>query len=160
WWATLTLRPPVPLEGFARSHHVVDCEASSVIVVIIFAVAVGHSGRGSASLRSPWRAKKDFFCSICGGLRLHGDRHDWFLFHWSRPGQWQERRLHQAPARGQPGGTFRRHPVLRRSAGSGPCVQHRSGDSEGRPMGALQRRRLAAGICSHRPVCMHQAGQE
>ncbi|CAN8023949.1 unnamed protein product, partial [Ixodes persulcatus] len=57
----------------ARSHHVADCEASSVVVVIIFAIAVGRSGWGS-----------DLFSRICGRLRLHGNGHDWFLFHWSR----------------------------------------------------------------------------
>ncbi|EEC00331.1 dolichyl-diphosphooligosaccharide protein glycosyltransferase, putative, partial [Ixodes scapularis] len=65
-----TTRPIVGVCQKARSHHVADRKAHSVIVVIIFAVAVGH-----------W---EDVFCGIYGGLWLQGDGDHWFLFHWSR----------------------------------------------------------------------------
>ncbi|KAG0434911.1 hypothetical protein HPB47_018791 [Ixodes persulcatus] len=57
------------VQGLARSHYVADHEARRVIVVnifAVFAVAVGHSGRGSASPRSPWRAENEAVAAVVG----------------------------------------------------------------------------------------------
>ncbi|KAG0430231.1 hypothetical protein HPB47_022868 [Ixodes persulcatus] len=69
--------PLPPLWWGDESHHVADCEARRVIVVNIFAaVTVRHLGQGSASPRSPWRAKNGAIAAVvCDpGWRSHGRR--------------------------------------------------------------------------------------
>ncbi|KAG0424660.1 hypothetical protein HPB47_028121 [Ixodes persulcatus] len=58
--------PLPPLWWGDGNRHVADHEARRVVVVNVFAVAVGHSGRGSASPRSPWRAENGAVAAVVG----------------------------------------------------------------------------------------------